>query len=80
MAPLEEKALYVGEGGNCLTDGTALIPGVTIALVSKSEAEASDIWEPVKAGKPASEKPRNSAPDSAPPVPTPPAEIPDEAA
>lgn len=62
MAPVEEKALYVGEGGNCLTDGTPLISGETIALVGASEAEASDIWEPVLSGKPASDNPRNSPP------------------
>lgn len=60
---LEEKALYVGEGGNCLTDGTPLIPGETIALVGKDEAKNSDLWQPVSKGKPASDKPRNSAPD-----------------
>lgn len=60
--PSEEKALYVGEGGNALTDGTPLVPGETIALVGKGEAEASDLWEPVKKGKLASDKPRNSAP------------------
>ena len=63
MAQAEEKALYVGEAGNCLTDGTPLIPHETIALVSQSEAELSDLWEPVKQGKPASDKPRNSPPD-----------------
>lgn len=62
MAPVEEKALYVGEGGNCLTDGTALIPGETIALVGASEAEASELWQPIADGTPASTSPRNSAP------------------
>jgi hypothetical protein len=66
MATTEEKAVYVGEGGNCLTDGTPLIPGVTIALVSKGEAEASELWKPVaKSAKLDSENPRNSAPAEA---------------
>lgn len=67
--PTEEKAMYVGEAGNCLTDGTPLIPGETIAWVSKGEAEASDLWKPVKSGKPASPNPRNSAPGTTPPDP-----------
>lgn len=58
-----EKALYVGEAGNALTDGTPLVPGETIALVPRGEAEASDLWQPVDKGKPASSKPRNSKPD-----------------
>lgn len=69
MATTEEKALYVGEAGNCLTDGTPLIPHETIALVSVSEAEGSELWEPVKDGAPASPFPRNSPPP-----------VPDEAA
>ena len=68
MAPSDEKALYVGEAGNCLADGTPLIPGETIALVPRAEAEASDLWEPVENGKPASDKPRNSPPPKSPPV------------
>lgn len=76
MAPSEEKALYVGEAGNCLTDGTELIPHETIALVGKDEAEASDLWEPVTNGAPASSLPRNSPP----PAPDAPPTVPDEAA
>jgi hypothetical protein len=63
MEPTEEKALYVGEGGNCLTDGTPLVPHETIALVGKDEAANSDLWQPVTDGEPASDKPRNSAPE-----------------
>lgn len=74
MAQTEEKALYVGEAGNCLTDGTPLIPGETIALVSKDEAEGSELWQPVTAGAPASTAPRNSPPATPPPPPTPPPE------
>lgn len=74
MADTEETALYVGEGGNCLSDGTALIPGVTIAMVSKGEAEASELWEPIT-GVPASPLPRNSPPPVPPaPLSPPPAE------
>jgi hypothetical protein len=62
MANLEEKALYVGEAGNALSDGTPLIPGETIALVGKDEAENSDLWQPIKAGEPDSPFPRNSPP------------------
>lgn len=62
MPQAEEKALYVGEGGNALSDGTPLVPHETIALVSKGEAEASDLWEPIKHGRPTSDKPRNSPP------------------
>lgn len=62
MARSEEKALYVGEGGNCLSDGTPLIPGETIALVPRAEAEASDLWQPVDDGKPASPNARNADP------------------
>jgi hypothetical protein len=58
----EEKALYVGEAGNCLSDGTPLIPHETVALVSAGEAEASELWEPVTQGEPASPLPRNSPP------------------
>ncbi len=58
-----ELALYVGEGGNSLSDGTPLIPGETICHVPKAEAQASDLWEPVSNGKPASDKPRNAPPD-----------------
>lgn len=67
MAPAaqEEKAVYVGEGGNCLSDGTPLISGETVCLVPHAEAQASELWEPVQKGKPASEKPRNAAPDTA---------------
>lgn len=75
MALIEETALYVGEGGNCLSDGTALIPGVTIAMVSKGEAEASELWEPIAGGVPASPLPRNSPPPVPPaPLSPPPAE------
>lgn len=63
MANAQEKALYVGEGGNVLADGTPLIPGETVALVPRAEAEASDLWEPVKDGKPASPNPRNAPPE-----------------
>jgi hypothetical protein len=73
--PVEEKALYVGEGGNFLTDGTALIPHETIALVGHAEAEGSELWQPVTAGTPASTAPRNSPPAAPPPkpvAPTPP--------
>lgn len=59
--------MYVGEAGNYLTDGTPLIPGETVAWVAKGEAEASDLWKPVKSGKPASPNPRNSAPGTTPP-------------
>jgi hypothetical protein len=77
MAPIKEKALYVGEGGNFLTDGTPLIPGETIALVPAGEAEASDLWQPVSAGVPDSLAPRNSPPLVPPPPPSPPpAEVP----
>lgn len=77
----EEKALYVGEGGNCLTDGTALIPHETIALVGKDEAEHSDLWQPVTSGEPASGLPRNSPPGAKPPADPPsPDGPPDEAA
>ena len=69
MANETEKALYVGEGGNCLTDGTPLVPGETIALVGKDEAESSELWQPITDGAPASSKPRNSPPDTAPPIP-----------
>lgn len=68
MAPLEEKALYVGEAGNALTDGTVLIPGETICLVGAGEAEASELWEPVTDGTPASSSPRNSPPAFPPPA------------
>ena len=65
MANREEKALYVGEGGNRLTDGTPLIPHETIALVGHDEAVSSDLWQPIEDGEPASRKPRNSPPDKA---------------
>lgn len=68
MASTEEKALYVGEGGNCLSDGTPLIPHETIALVGSDEAHNSDLWEPVGDGEPASSLPRNSAPPPPEPV------------
>ena len=72
--PLEEKARYVGEAGNALTDGTVLVPGETICLVAASEAEASELWEPVSSGRPASSLPRNSAPLAPPPPPVVPTE------
>lgn len=80
MAPTQEMALYVGEGGNCLTDGTPLVPHETIAQVPASEAEASELWEPVTDGKPASSEPRNSAPKTrskhkAAPVPADPPDV-----
>jgi hypothetical protein len=65
MAIAEEKALYVGEGGNRLTDGTPLVPHETIALVSRSEAESSELWQPIADGEPASPNPRNSPPPKA---------------
>jgi hypothetical protein len=71
MAPVEEKALYVGEAGNCLADGTPLIPGETIALVPFAEAEHSDLWEPVTNGKPASPAVRNAPPPPPEPDPLP---------
>lgn len=64
--PVQETALYVGEAGNCLTDGTVLIPGETIAVVGAGEAEASGLWQPVTDGQPTSPWPRNSPPS--PPV------------
>jgi hypothetical protein len=67
MAPTPEKALYVGEAGNCLADGTPLIPGETIAEVPKAEAEGSELWQPVKNGKLASGNARNADPDGKPP-------------
>lgn len=66
MGSEAEKALYVGEGGNVLADGTVLIPGETIALVPRAEAEASDLWKPVTKGKVSSENPRNAPPDPEP--------------
>jgi hypothetical protein len=74
--PSEEKALYVGEAGNCLTDGTPLIPGETICVVGAGEAHGSDLWQPIKDGEPASSLPRNSPPSATPPA----ADAPDEAA
>jgi hypothetical protein len=66
MATAPEKALYVGEGGNFLSDGTALIPHETVCLVPKAEAEASELWEPVAKSTPAtSDKPRNAPPEAA---------------
>lgn len=66
MAPQPEKALYVGEAGNCLSDGTRLIPGETVCLVPKAEAEGSELWKPVAKSTPtASDQPRNAAPDAA---------------
>jgi hypothetical protein len=47
MAPSTEKALYVGEAGNCLADGTPLISGETVCEVPKAEAEGSELWSPV---------------------------------
>jgi hypothetical protein len=76
MATVEEKALYVGEAGNCLSDGTPLIPGETVALVGRDEAENSDLWQPVGDGQPASPFPRNSPPGGPPTTP----DDPDEAA
>jgi hypothetical protein len=76
--PVEEKALYVGEAGNYLTDGT-LIPGETIALVGKDEAEGSELWQPITAGTPASTAPRNSPPAAPPPKPVVPPGEPDVA-
>lgn len=69
MGQTEEKALYVGEAGNVLTDGTPLIPHETIALVGHAEANGSDIWEPVTDGEPTSELPRNSPPPPLDPEP-----------
>lgn len=69
MTPPQEKARYVGEGGNVLADGTVLIPGETIALVPRSEAETSDLWEPIDSGRTSSPNPRNAAPDGTPPGP-----------
>jgi hypothetical protein len=44
---MADLALYVGEAGNVLGDGTELIPHVTVAEVSKGEATASDQWQPI---------------------------------
>jgi hypothetical protein len=64
MASTPDKALYVGEAGNCLSDGTALIPGETVCEVPKAEAQASDLWEPVAKSTPtASDNPRNAPPE-----------------
>lgn len=66
MATTPDKALYVGEGGNCLSDGTPLIPHETVCQVPRSEAEASELWEPVANSTPTdSDKPRNAPPDKA---------------
>jgi hypothetical protein len=64
MATQPDKAMYVGEAGNCLSDGTPLISGVTICDVPKSEAEASELWEPVAKSKTlTSDNPRNAPPE-----------------
>jgi hypothetical protein len=66
MASTPDKALYVGEGGNCLSDGTPLIPGVTVCEVPQSEAEASELWQPVaRSTATDSDKPRNAPPEAA---------------
>lgn len=66
MATQPDKAMYVGEAGNCLSDGTPLIPGETICEVPQAEAEASELWDPVAKSTPtASDKPRNAPPDKA---------------
>lgn len=44
-----DLALYVGEAGNALGDGTDLIPHVSVVEVSRGEAEQSDRWQPVTA-------------------------------
>lgn len=59
MAPAPDKALWVGDGGNHLGDGTELVPHETIVAITHGEAEASDNWEPIKgAGKPKAKRKR----------------------
>lgn len=48
---MADQALYVGSIGNVLGDGTELVPHVTVANISRGEAEASDDWQPITNGK-----------------------------
>lgn len=38
------EARWVGPGGFQLNDGTALVPGVTVADIPEGEAHESDNW------------------------------------
>jgi hypothetical protein len=52
-----DTALYIGEAGNKLADGTPLIPGVTIANVPDDEAESSDLWSAIDPTEPTDSAP-----------------------